>query len=66
VIRAALAIRRISMTRQDHLHAHFSSPLHNGIKVVYLEPEQYAVSVWPVITISDPTVVMLYFEAVQL
>jgi len=66
VIRSAVAIRRISMPGHDDLHAHFSGALHDRVKVVYLEPQQYAVSVWLVITIADRAVMVFYFKAVQL
>ena len=33
---------------------------------VYLEPQQYTVSVWLVVTIADRTVIVFHFEAVQL
>lgn len=54
------------MPRHDDLHAHLSGALHDRVKVVYLEPQQYTVSVWLVITITDRTVIVFYFEAVQL
>ena len=54
------------MPRQDDLYSHFSGALHDRVKVVYLEPQQYTVSVWLVITMADRTVIVFYFEAVQL
>ena len=54
------------MSRHDDLDAHFCGALHNRVKVVHLEPEQHAVSVWPVTRIADRTVMVFYFEAVQL
>lgn len=54
------------MARHDDLHAHFSRTLHDRVKVVYFEPQQYTVSVWLVIAIADRTVMVLYFEAMQL
>ena len=54
------------MPRHDDFHAHFSGTLHDRVKVVYLKPQQYTVSVWLVITIADRTVIVFYFEAVQL
>ena len=54
------------MLGPDDLHAHFSSALHDRIKVVHLEPQQHAVSVWLVITIADRTVMVFYLESVQL
>ena len=54
------------MLGQHNLDAHLAGPLHDRIKVLYLEPQQYTISVWLVITIADTTVMVLYFEAVQL
>jgi hypothetical protein len=54
------------MPGHDDLDAHFSGALHDRVKIVYLEPQQYAVSVRLVITIPDRTVMVFYAEAVQL
>jgi hypothetical protein len=54
------------MPGHDNLHSHFSRALHDRVKVVYLEPQQYTVSVRLVITIADRAVIVFYFEAVQL
>jgi len=54
------------MPGHDDLDAHFSGALHDRVKVVHLEPQQYTVSIWLIITIADPTVMVFYFEAVQL
>jgi len=54
------------MPGDDDLHAHFSGALKDRVKVVHLEPQQYTVSVWLVITIADGTVMVFYVEAVQL
>ena len=54
------------MPRHDDFHAHLSGALYDRVKVVYLKPQQYTVSVWLVITIADRTVIVFYFEAVQL
>ncbi|MCU1263400.1 MAG: hypothetical protein JWO80_6285 [Bryobacterales bacterium] len=54
------------MPGHDDLQAHFSGALHDRVKVVYLEPQQYTVSVWLAIAITDRTVIVFYFEAVQL
>jgi hypothetical protein len=48
------------------LDAHFGGTLHDRVEVVDLKPQQYTVSVWLVITIADRTVIVFYFEAVQL
>jgi len=54
------------MPRHHDFRAHFGSPLHDGIKIVHLKPQQHAISVWFVITISNGAVMMLRFETVQL
>lgn len=54
------------MPRQDDLYTHFNGALHDRIKIVYLEPQQYTVPVWLVIPIADGTVMVLHVEAVQL
>jgi hypothetical protein len=66
VIWTAFAIRRVAMPGHDDLHAHLGGTLHDGLKIVYLEPQQNTVSVWLVITIADRTVIMFYVETVQL
>jgi hypothetical protein len=54
------------MPGHDDLDAHFSGTLYDPVKVVNLEPQQHAVSVWLIITIADRTVMVIHFEAVQL
>ncbi len=54
------------MLGHHDLDAHFSGALHDPVKVFDLEPQQYAVSVWLIITIADRTVMVFYSEAVQL
>jgi hypothetical protein len=54
------------MTGHDQLHAHFRGALHDRVKVVYLEPQQDAVSVGLNITIANRSVMVAYSEAVQL
>jgi len=54
------------MAGHDDLDAHFSGALHDRVKVVHFEPQQYTVSVWLIIAIADATVMVFYFEAVQL
>jgi hypothetical protein len=66
MIRAAVALRRIPVTRQDNIDTHVSGALHDTIEVVNLEPEQYSVAIRLVIPIPDPTVMVLHLEAVQL
>lgn len=54
------------MPGQDDLDPHFSRALHDPIKVIHLEPQQDTVSVWLVVAVADRTVMVFYFEAVQL
>ncbi len=54
------------MPGYDNLDSHFSRPLHDRFKIVNLEPQQYPVPIWLVIGIANTTVVVFYFEAVQL
>lgn len=54
------------MLGHDNFHSHVSGALHDPVKIVYLEPQQYTVSVRFVITIADRAVIVFYFEAVQL
>jgi hypothetical protein len=66
MIRTTVAIRRVSMPRHDGLHAHVRGALHDPVKVVDLEPQQYTVSVRPVIAVADRTMMVVDIEAVQL
>jgi hypothetical protein len=54
------------MPGHDQLHAHFRCALHDHVKVVYLEPQQHPISVWPNIAIANRSVMVVHFEAVQL
>ena len=54
------------MPGHDDLYSHCSGALHDRVKVVYLEPQQYTISVRLIITIADRTVMVFYSEAVQL
>ena len=54
------------MLRQYHLDAHLGCTLHYLIKIVNLEPQQNAVSIWFVMWVGYLTMMMFYFEAVQL
>lgn len=54
------------MLGHDNLYTQFTGAFDDRIEVVYLEPQQDAVSVRLVITIADRTVLVFYFEAVQL
>jgi hypothetical protein len=66
VIRPAVTIGRVSMTRHHRLDAHFSGALHDCFKIVDLEPEEHPVSIWLIVTIADRTVMMFHLETVQL
>lgn len=66
VIRAAVTIRRIAMTRLDDLSTKFRGASDDGVEIIHFEPEQKAVTVWLVIGIGNGTVVVLHLEAVQL
>ena len=54
------------MPGPDDFHVHFNGTPHDRIKIVYLKPQQYAVSVGFVVPVADGTVMVLYFKAVQL
>lgn len=54
------------MPRPNNLRPHLDGALHDRFEIVYLKPKQHAVSVWPVVRIADPAVMMLHGEAVQL
>lgn len=54
------------MFGHDDLHAHFSGALDDCVKVIDLEPQQYAISIWLVIAITDGAVMVFDFEPVQL
>jgi hypothetical protein len=54
------------MAGHDNLDAHFGGALHGRLKIVDLEPQQHAVSIWFVIAIGNRAVMVFYFEAVQL
>jgi hypothetical protein len=52
------------MLRHNDLNVHFGSTINNRGEVVNLEPQQDSVSIRPVVTIRDRTMVMFGFEAV--
>ena len=54
------------MPGYHHLNAHLSGALNHGVKIIDLEPQQHSVSIRPVVTVADPAVLVLHFEAVQL
>jgi hypothetical protein len=66
VVRSPIAVRRIAMAGYYNFDTHFGHALHHRVKVVDLEPKQYAVSIWLVMTITNAAVMMFQFEAMQL
>jgi len=66
MIRTSVAFRGIAVARQNDLHLHFRGALNDGIKVIYLEPQQNAVAIWFVIMVCNASVMMLDFETVEL
>ncbi len=54
------------MAGQHDLDAHFGDPLHCGVEVVHLEPEQHTVAVGSVGAIADGAMMVLGFKTVQL
>jgi hypothetical protein len=65
MIRAAVTIRQIAMTRQNDLRLQLQHARDGCVKVGYLKPQQHAVSTRDV-RIGDWTVVMFDIEAMQL
>src|ERR1700721_2643076 len=45
VIRATIAVGRVAMPGHDEFYVHFSGALNDRVKVLYLEPQQYTISV---------------------
>jgi hypothetical protein len=66
MIRAPIAVRRISMPRQNNLNAHLLGPLHYLFEIVNFKPQQEAVPVWPLRAIADRAMIVFNFEAMQL
>lgn len=54
------------MLGQHNFHTHVSGALYHCVKVLHLEPEQYAVSVGLVIAVPDRPMMVFNFEAVEL
>ena len=66
MVRSPVAIPRISVLRHNSVNAHSNSSLNHSLEVVHLKPQQYAMSIWQVVAVATRTVVVVYFEAVQL
>ena len=54
------------MLGHHDFHGHFSGALHDGVKVIHLEPQQNSGSIGLVFTITDGTMMVFDFEPVQL
>ncbi len=63
VIRAAIAIRRVPSPWDHDLDVHLRGTLQDGIYVVHFKPKQNAVSIWLVVRISYPAMMMFDIEA---
>lgn len=66
MIGSTVAIGRVTMATQHDVDAHFASALHYLVEVIHLKPKQHTVTVGSVGAISDGTVMMFDFKAVQL
>jgi hypothetical protein len=66
MIGATVAVGRISVPGHDDLHAHFGSALHDGVEILYLKPQQDAVTVWPVGGVADRAMIVVRLKAVEL
>lgn len=64
VIGPTVTIGRIPVAGYHDFDTHFRGTLHNRVKIVHLEPEQYAISIRLVIAVADGAVMVFYFEAV--
>jgi hypothetical protein len=56
----------MAMPRQDDFDFHFLGPVHGRVKIVNLEPQKHAISVWLGIWVADGAVMVLHFPPVQL
>lgn len=52
------------MPRQNYLDPHFCRALDDRIKVIDFKPQQHAVPIRSVVSITDRTVMMFYLETV--
>jgi len=66
VIRTPVTVRRVSVPGHNEPDVHFSGTSHDFVKVLHLEPQQYAVSVRLVIGVADGTMMVLNSELMQL
>lgn len=64
VVRSAVSILRVSVSREDDLYFHFLYSLYDRVEVFDFEPEQQAVSVGFVVPVADGSVIVFDFEAV--
>src|SRR3954447_11408694 len=66
MVRAAIAIGRIAVTRQDDFGAHRFGPRDCAVDLIDLEPEQQAVTRRQVMRVANWSVMMLLLPAVKL
>jgi len=66
MVRAAVAVGRITMAWHDDLGVQVLSACHRRVEVAEFEPQQHAVSVWGDIGISEAPMMMLHIPSVQL
>ena len=56
MVRASITIGRVAVPRQDDFSAQRLGPCDSGVEVIYLEPEEQAVSRRHVVRIADASV----------
>src|SRR4051812_13588514 len=61
VVRAAAPVRRITVARHHDRRVKLLDSRHALVKVVDLEPQQQSISIGPIVTIRNRTMVMLDF-----
>jgi hypothetical protein len=66
MIRAAIPIRRVPMSRNHDLHAQFHRPLKRRVEILHFEPKQHTIPVRPVRWITNGSVMMFYSKPMQL
>lgn len=66
MIRAAVAIRGVTMARHHNLNFHLSSALHDRVEVIHFKPKEHSVPIRLVGRIGNRPMMMLDFKAVQL
>ena len=66
MVRSSVSIWRVAVTGHDDVSTQRLGPYNGGVDVVYLEPKKQAIPRRQVVRITDASVVMLLFPAVQL